>query len=187
MSTNSYTTNPLTGRTIRVGGPTFNQLVMGAYDYIDGRLVRRATAPSPPAEPRNYLNVETGRMVQWGTRTYFMLIRDAGYEIIEDYYLVPPRFAFVAWRSPSLLRAYNTEQRIEALDEALDRLHHEIELEATHQFVEPRQSRADNQQREAQLRRLTELNIALCRECQMPVNLNELPENGLCEDCSKEI
>jgi hypothetical protein len=95
MSTNSYTTNPLTGRTIRVGGPTFNQIVMEAYDYIDGRLVRRAPAPLPPAERDSYLNVETGRMVQWGTRTYFSLIQ-AGYELIEDYYLVPPRYATVA-------------------------------------------------------------------------------------------
>ena len=118
MSANRYTTNPLTGWTIRVDGPTFNQLVMEAYDYIDGRLVRRATAPPPVAwEQRSYLNIDTGRMVQWGTRTYFSLIQ-AGYEIIEDYYLVSPRFATVAWRDSSLLDAYNNEYRLENLNQA---------------------------------------------------------------------
>lgn len=182
MSTNSYTTNPLTGRTIRIGGPTFNQLVMEAYDYIDGRLVRRATAPPPPAERHSYLNIETGRMIQWGTRSYFMLIRDAGYEIIEDYYLVPPRYATVAWRDRSLLHIQDTQTRLDALIQARNNL-----FNRTFGFVEQRQGEADNWQQEAQLRRLTELNIALCRECQMPVSLNELPESGLCEDCGKEI
>src|SRR5215469_16354942 len=111
MSANRYTTNPLTGRTIRVGGPTFNQLVMEAYDYIDGRLVRRATAPPLPVERPSYLNIETGRMVQWSTRTYASLIQ-AGYDIIEDYYLVPPRFVTVAWRNPSLLRVSGAQARL---------------------------------------------------------------------------
>ena len=190
MSANRYTTNPLTGRTIRVGGPTFNQLVMEAYDYIDGRLVRRAIAPLPSAKQDSYLNVETGRMVQWGTRTYFSLIQ-AGYEIIEDYYLIPSRFATVAWIDPSLLHIQDTQVRLERLNFALLRQH--LFIRRFGQFIEQRRHQADNQQwvdnqqREAQLRRLTELNIALCRECQMPVNLNELPANGLCEDCGKEI
>ncbi|GBB93004.1 hypothetical protein RclHR1_20990008 [Rhizophagus clarus] len=38
MSANRYTINPLTGRTIRVGGLTFNQLVIEAYDYLDSGL-----------------------------------------------------------------------------------------------------------------------------------------------------
>lgn len=84
-----YTTNPLTGRPIRINGPTYNRLIIEAYDHIDGRLIRRAGAPSPPQDPPQYLNVSTGRMVQYGTRTYFGLI-DAGYELIEDYYLVEP-------------------------------------------------------------------------------------------------
>ncbi|CAB4419733.1 unnamed protein product [Rhizophagus irregularis] len=34
---NNYTRNPLTGRVIRIGRNTFNQLVMDAYDFIGGR------------------------------------------------------------------------------------------------------------------------------------------------------
>ena len=119
MSTISYTTNPLTGRTIRVGGPTFNQLVMEAYDYLDGRLVRRANAP-PPRERESYLNIETGRIVQYGTRTYFSLIHNAGYEIIEDYYLVPPRLATIAEHYPNFLRIQDTQVRMERLNHELN-------------------------------------------------------------------
>ena len=173
---------------------------MCSSDLIDDGLVRRATAPPPLAEIHSYFNTETGRMVQWGSRTYYYLIREAGYEIIEDYYLVPPRFVTVAQKDPSLLYWQDNQYRLELLEQALERHRYKIELEAvcqfrvhnleweieaTRQFFEQRQREADNLQ-EAQLRRLTELNIALCKECQMPVSLNELPESGLCEDCSKE-
>jgi hypothetical protein len=38
---NTYTINPLTGRLVRIGGNTFNQLVIESHDFIDGRLVLR--------------------------------------------------------------------------------------------------------------------------------------------------
>jgi hypothetical protein len=179
MSTNRYTTNPLTGRTIRVGGPTFNQLVMDAYDYLDNGLVRRDTAPPLPRERSSYLNIETGRIVQYGTRTYFYLVQNAGYDIVEDYYLVPPRYAQIAWYSQDILHWQDTQIRLEMLNNILNQ---QIAEEAR-QFIGHRPRGADNSQRDVQLRRLTELNIALCKECQMPVNLNELPESGLCTDC----
>ena len=193
MSANRYTINPLTGRTIRVGGSTFNQLVIEAYDYLDSGLVQRATAPPLTEIRQSYLNIETGRMVQYGTRTYFYLIQRA-YEIIEDYYLVPPRFVEIVQSYPSLLYLHGTQRRLEYIDVALRRVNFYAEwnrlnpdyrqrVEETRQFVERRQRET---QQEAQLRRLAELNIALCKECQMPVNLNTLPESGLCEDCSKE-
>jgi hypothetical protein len=200
MNTNRYTTNPITGRRIRVGGITFNQLVMDAYDYIDNGLVRRATAPPLPAERESYLNTETGRMVQWGTRTYYFLIQHEGYEIVEDYYLVHPRYAEVAQRNLSILHIQNTQVRIEHLERAriqeraqererdeavlleLDRF-----LNAVEQDSEQRQRERDARQQEAQLARLADLNLALCQECQFPIKLDELPENGLCEDCNKEI
>ncbi|PKK59356.1 hypothetical protein RhiirC2_871288 [Rhizophagus irregularis] len=67
-------------------GDTFNRIVMESHDYIDGRLVRRQTAP-PPEEQPVYLNTDTGRYVRRGTRTYHRLI-ESDYEVVEDYYLV---------------------------------------------------------------------------------------------------
>jgi hypothetical protein len=68
-----YIANPITGRPIIIGGDTFNRIVMESHDYIDGRLVRRQTAP-PPEEQPVYLNTDTGRYVRRGTRTYHRLI-----------------------------------------------------------------------------------------------------------------
>ena len=118
MSANRYTTNPLTGRTIRVGGSVFNRLVLEGYDYLDSGLVRRATAPPLPSVRESYLNVDTGRMVQFGTRTYYYLIQRAMYEIIEDYYLVPPRYAEIVQSNPSLLYLQDTQIRREYLETA---------------------------------------------------------------------
>ncbi|GBB99187.1 hypothetical protein RclHR1_03440020 [Rhizophagus clarus] len=193
LSLDTYTINPLTGRTIRIGSSTFNQLVIEAYDYLDSRLVRRATAPQLTEAKQSYLNIETGRMVQYRTRTYFYLIQRA-YEIIEDYYLVPPRFVEITQSYPFLLYLQDTQRRLEFLDVALRRVNFYAErdrlnsnyrriVKESRQFVERRQRET---QQEAQLKKLTELNIVLCKECQMPVNLNKLPESGLCEDCSKE-
>ncbi|CAB4431097.1 unnamed protein product [Rhizophagus irregularis] len=83
---NTYITNPITGCAIIIGGDTFNRIVMESHDYIDGRLVRRQTAP-PPQEQPVYLNTDTGRYVRHGTRTYHKLI-ESDYEVVEDYYLV---------------------------------------------------------------------------------------------------
>ncbi|GBB96316.1 hypothetical protein RclHR1_27240001 [Rhizophagus clarus] len=149
MSANRYTINPLTGRTICVGGSTFNQLVIEAYDYLDSRFVRRATAPPLTEARQSYLNIETGHMVQYGTRMYFYLIQRA-YEIIEDYYLVLPRFVEIAQSYPSILYLHGTQRRLEHLDVALRRVNFYAEqnrlnpnyrriVKKAHQFVERRQ------------------------------------------------
>jgi hypothetical protein len=85
---NIYTTNPLTGRPVRISGNTFNRLVMESHDFIGRRLILRQNVNLPP-EPPQYLNTVTGRMVRHGTRTYFQLF-EAGYDLIDDYYLVAP-------------------------------------------------------------------------------------------------
>jgi hypothetical protein len=89
-----YTTNPLTGRQIQVNGTTFNRLFVEGYDYIDGRLVRRQNAP-PIQRRREYINIETGRIVREGSRTYRYLMRH-GYHTLWDsinednYYIISP-------------------------------------------------------------------------------------------------
>ena len=45
MSETIYIINPETGRRIRVGGVTFNHLIFTSHDFINGELIRRATAP----------------------------------------------------------------------------------------------------------------------------------------------
>ncbi|GBC29405.2 hypothetical protein RIR_jg21999.t1 [Rhizophagus irregularis DAOM 181602=DAOM 197198] len=55
-----YIANPITGHLIIIGGDTFNRIVIESHDYIDGRLVRRQTAP-PPEEQPVYLNTDTGQ------------------------------------------------------------------------------------------------------------------------------
>ena len=58
MSEIIYIINPETGRRIRVGGVTFNYLIFTSHDFINGKLIRRATAP--PLTPRQYfLNTQT--------------------------------------------------------------------------------------------------------------------------------
>src|SRR5918912_2351011 len=80
--------NPLTGRPIKIGGNVFNQLVFDAYDFINGELVRRESAP--PIPPRQYYyNTVTSRRILAGSRRYHELI-NANWEIEEDYYLIPP-------------------------------------------------------------------------------------------------
>jgi hypothetical protein len=88
MSDNLYTINPETSREIRVGGVVFNRLIQDQYDYINGELVRRNNAP--PRQLRSYFyNTMTNRRVVGGGRRYFELI-EAGWDIENDYYLVPP-------------------------------------------------------------------------------------------------
>jgi hypothetical protein len=77
-----YTTNPLTGRQIQVNGTTFNRLFVEGYDYIDGRLVRRQNAP-PIQRRYEYINIETGRIVREGSRTFRYLMR-LGYHTLWD-------------------------------------------------------------------------------------------------------
>ncbi|RHZ46799.1 hypothetical protein Glove_606g33 [Diversispora epigaea] len=88
MLNNIYTTNPETGREIRVGGTIFNRLIQDQYDYINGKLVRRNNAPSRWL--RSYFfNTITHRHVIGGGRRYFELVNN-GWDIENDYYLIPP-------------------------------------------------------------------------------------------------
>ena len=156
MTEISYTINPLTGRRIRVGGSTFNQLIYDAYDYINGELIRRTTAP--PLAPRQYFyNTETDRLICWGSRRYYELIR-AGWDIEDDYYLIPP------WRSIETLA-------IIRISEAERRL-----------FANQQNSPLSYEQIMDKYRdRLVDLNISLCRECFIPIKI----EDGIeyCNDC----
>ncbi|GBB92566.1 hypothetical protein RclHR1_20240004 [Rhizophagus clarus] len=106
-------------------------------------------------------------MVQYRTRTYFYLIQRAKYEIIEDYYLVPPRYAEIVQFNPSLLYLQNTQVRLENLNTALNMFNYFAEwdwlnpdyrqlVEEAHQFI--RQKERETQQ-EAQLRRLAKLTL----------------------------
>ena len=87
MSEIIYIINPETGRRIRVGGITFNLLIFTSHDFINGKLIRRATAP-PPTPRQYFLNTQTNRLIQAGSRRYHEMIR-TGWDIIEDYYLIP--------------------------------------------------------------------------------------------------
>ena len=81
--------NPLSRRAIRIGGNTYNQLVITAYDHINGELVRRESAPPLPFR-QYYLNIETGRSILVGSRRYNEYI-DAGWEVEGEYYLRPTK------------------------------------------------------------------------------------------------
>jgi len=84
-----FINNPLTGRLIKIGGNVFNQLVFDAYDFINGELVRRESAPPIPSR-QYYYNTITSRRILAGSRRYHELI-DANWDIVDDYYLVPPQ------------------------------------------------------------------------------------------------
>ena len=153
-NTSQYVTNPLTGRSIRVGGHTFCQLLYTTCDFINGELVRRATAP-PIQENRRrgFLNTETNRIITFGSRRYRQLI-EAGWEIEDDYYLIPP------WRSAEVHARVLAKQqeRQESITRASD--------------YEQLMSRYGAH--------LIELNITLCRECFHPIKIEE---GEYCEQC----
>ena len=69
------TINPLTGRPIQIGGTAFNQLVFDAYDFINGELVRRESAPPIPPK-KYYYNTVTSRRVLANSRRYYEQIMD---------------------------------------------------------------------------------------------------------------
>ena len=193
----NYITNPITGRSIRIGGDTFNRIVMESHDYIDGRLVRRQTAPPPPQEQPVYLNTDTGRYVQHDTRTYHRLI-ESDYEVVEDYYLVHSE-------EEELIEEIINETRYRrSNEENLDgrRLTFN-EIQGIRAGIQADQDEYDDfvlqrdmtngtpsfgpsgppRTLEAHAPRLAELNIELCRECLMPVNPSDLTDK-LCKDCA---
>jgi hypothetical protein len=162
-----YTTNPETGRRIQVGGVTFNRLTWESYDYINRELVRRASAPLP--SPRTYyLNTATNRLIGHGTRRYDQLIR-AGWEIEQDYYLLPPY--------GSLFR-HEIDETLAMVQEAGQ----EIAPNVVERRDAQRSGRNNSYQRLMAVHgeRLAELNITLCRECTFPMK----PEDGeYCGEC----
>lgn len=154
----TFVINPLTGRTIQVGGVVFNRLVLGAYNFINGELVRREDAgPVPPRE--YYFNILTGRRILAGSRRYYELIR-AQWDIEEDYYLIPPWIEVdVAQELMDNDRRRNLPQR-EELPVTYE------QIMATHRDT------------------LANLNISLCRECFMPIKKEDNPEEAeYCKDC----
>src|ERR1044072_608902 len=167
-----YITNPETGRRIRIGGVTFNNLTFTTYDFINGELVRRENAP-PPSPRIHYYNTVTERLIRYGTRTYFDLIR-AGWEILDDYYLIPPDW--------SRLTREDYEQIIATIQDA----GRELE-ERRRQPLAQRTTRQEPATFEDIMavhgERLANLNITLCRECLYAIK----PEDAdYCNDCRPE-
>jgi len=163
-----YTINPETGRRIQIGGDTYNRLIITSYDHINGELVRRESAP-PPALRQYYLNTVTGRSILAGSRRYHELIR-AGWEIEDDYYLVPPGESHAFQDAMA--------QTIATVQEA-------------GQEIAQRRTRRNTRQEPATFEnimavhgeRLANLNITLCRECLYAIK----PEDGEhCNDCRPE-
>ncbi|GET58498.1 hypothetical protein RIR_jg14167.t1 [Rhizophagus irregularis DAOM 181602=DAOM 197198] len=188
-----YIANPITGRPIIIGGDTFNRIVMESHDYIDGRLVRRQTAP-PPEEQSVYLNTDTGRYVRRGTRTYHGLI-ESDYEVVEDYYLVHYEEEALIEKIINETR-YNEEnldgQRLTFNDIQQIRTAIQADQDEYDDFI-LQQDMTDMttigpsgrpQTLEDHTPRLAELNIELCRECLMTVSPSDLTDK-LCKDCSE--
>ena len=155
--------NPETGRVIRIGGDTYNRLIISAYDHINGELVRRESAP--PITPRQYyLNTLSNRLIRHGTRTFLELIR-AGWEIEDDYYLLPPILV---------------DETLAIVREA------GLEIAQRRERMERRERRPENPTTYEGLmavhgETLANLNISLCRECFYPLK----PEEGeYCNDCA---
>ena len=109
-------TNPLTGRDILVGGITYNWLIIDAYDYINGELIRRQSAP-PIAPSQYYYNIHTNRLIRRGSRRYYEYIR-AGWDIEEDYYLIPPWLS--GREADTIINNINRRQNIESQSQAND-------------------------------------------------------------------
>ena len=190
---NTYITNPITGCAIIIGGVTFNRIVMESHDYIDGRLVRRQTAPPPPQEQPVYLNTDTGRYVQHDTRTYHRLI-ESDYEVVEDYYLVHSEeeelieqiineTLYNEENHDSRRLTFNEIQGIRAGIQADQDEYDDFVLQQDTTNRTPSGPSSRPRTLEDHAPRLAELNIELCKECLMPVNPSDLTDK-LCKDCA---
>src|ERR1044072_2396969 len=152
----TFVTNPLTLRIIQVEGTTFNRLIFDAYDYINGELIRRESAP--PIPPRDYYyNTLTSRRILAGSRRYYELIR-ANWDIEEDYYLIPP------WMEDDVVQEFINGNRRRNLPQR--------ERPVTYEDI---MNRHENT--------LAELNITLCKNCLIPIKKENDTNTEYCEDC----
>ncbi len=152
--TRSSVTNPLTGRLIKIGGSVFNQLVFEAYDFINGELVRRNSAP--PIPPREYYyNIITRRRVLSGSKRYHELIND-NWNIESDYYLIPP---WININIPGLILNEDREHREQS------------ERNISYEQIM-------NRHRDT----LNNLNITLCRACFIPIKIEDTIKD-YCNEC----
>ena len=158
MSETIYIINPETGQRIQFSGVTFNHLIFTSHDFINGKLIRRATAPLPT--PRQYfLNTQTNRLIQAGSRRYYEMIR-TGWNIIEDYYLIPPG-ELVA----------ETIAMVQDLGNEIAWRWRNVDVNRPPTYEKIMDRHRDQ---------LIDLNVSLCRECFIPIRM----ESEYCEDCT---
>ncbi|CAB4405714.1 unnamed protein product [Rhizophagus irregularis] len=164
---NTYITNPITGCAIIIGGDTFNRIVMESHDYIDGRLVRRQTAPPPQEQPvveDHYLvHSEEEELIE-------AIINETRYneENLDDQRLT-----------------FNEIQELRASIQADQDEYDDFVLQQDTTNGTPFSGPSGRPRTlEDHAPRLAELNIELCKECLMPVNPSDLTDK-LCKDCSE--
>ncbi|GBC44008.2 hypothetical protein GLOIN_2v1783661 [Rhizophagus irregularis DAOM 181602=DAOM 197198] len=190
----TYITNPITGRPIRVGGDTFNRIVMESHDYIDESLVRRQTALPPPQEQPVYLNTDTGRYIQHGTRTYHRLVK-SDYEVVENYYLVRYEEEELIEEIINETRyneenldgqrlTFNDIQQIRAAIQADQDEYDDFILQQDMTNGTPSSGPSGRPRTlKDHALKFAELNIELCRKCFIPVSPSDLTDK-LCKDCA---
>ncbi|GBC48499.2 hypothetical protein RIR_jg25055.t1 [Rhizophagus irregularis DAOM 181602=DAOM 197198] len=159
-----YITNPITGRPIRVGGDTFNRIVMESHDYIDGRLVRRQTVPPPPQEQPDYY-----------------LVHSKEEELIEE---IINETRYNEENLDGQRLTFNDIQQIRAAIQADQDEYDDFILQQDTTNGTPSSGPSGHPRTlEDHAPRLAELNIELCRECLMPVSPSDLIDK-LCKDCA---
>src|SRR5437868_10596858 len=149
MSEIIYIINPETGRRIRVGGITFNHLIFTSHDFINGKLIRRVTASFPTLR-QYFLNIQTNRLIQAGSRRYHEMIR-TGWDIIEDYYLILPGEPVA-----------ETIAMVQGLENEIARRWRNVDANRPLTYEEIMDRHRDQ---------LIDLNVSLCRKCFIPIRM----------------